>query len=71
MKMQVIKICFKYLQAIMWDEMGVNLSVTLFATRVPIEVRVSAPRTTPSANSTATRVVPVDTSLGAHSGVSG
>ena len=50
--------------------MGVSLSVTLFATRVPVEVRVSAPRTTPPGNSTATRVVPVETSDGNQDGVS-
>jgi len=59
------------LQAMMWDEIGVSLSVTLLETRVPIDVRVSAPRTTPPSNSTATKVVPVDTSLGAQSGNSG
>ena len=36
-----------------------------------MEVRVSAPKTTPPSNSMATRVVPVDTSFGAHSGNSG
>ena len=59
------------LQAIMCEEIGVSLSVTLFETRVPMDVRVSAPKTTPPSNSTATKVVPVETSFGAHDGSSG
>merc|ERR1719189_142088 len=51
--------------------MGVNLSVTRFATHDPMDVRVSAPKTTPSLNSTAHKVVPVDTSEGIHEGKSG
>ena len=38
---------------------GVSLSVTLLAIQDPMEVRESAPMTTPPLNSTATRVVPV------------
>ena len=51
-----------YLQAIIWEVTGVNLSVTLTATKDPVEVLESAAITTPSANSIATRVVPVETS---------
>ena len=40
---------------------GVSLSVTLLATQVPMLVRLSAPITTPPSNSTAQRVVPVET----------
>ena len=46
----------------MWDVTGVNLSVTLTATKDPVEVLESAAITTPSANSMATSVVPVETS---------
>ena len=47
------------LQQKMVSVTGVSLSVTLLSTQVPLEVRVSAPITTPSANVNATRVVPV------------
>ena len=42
---------------------GVNLSVTRTATNEPVEVLVSAATTTPSANSMAHKVVPVETSV--------
>jgi len=54
----------------MCEDMGVSLSVDLLATRVPVDVRVSAPRTTPPSNSTAIRVVPVDSSSGSQDGQS-
>ena len=40
---------------------GVSLSVTLLATQVPMLVLLSAPITTPPSNSTAHKVVPVET----------
>ena len=49
------------LQQKMLSVTGVSLSVTLLATHVPMLVLLSAPITTPPSNSTAHKVVPVDT----------
>ena len=49
------------LQQKMLSVTGVSLSVTLLATQVPMLVLLSAPITTPPSNSTAHKVVPVET----------